>query len=629
MTNRRGRGASRETTREARGLIWSSETDDGAQSVAPDPISDVGSQSDTSFVLDGRDTDNITHALGAEETMPTQLRPVQGSVSHWRIINVLNTMSRHSVTSIPNITRMCGEPFAITADELLGTYAYEDSHPREIQEDGFVKFVTLPAKFVARAGIYTSYYDDRDELNVFIRDRCMTQINFIQTDVILHGKDGYIEGPQGSGKSLSTLLAVQRLAWDDTWNVLWLHVSYYDRSDRMRGMNLLHMWFGETYGSDRFDEPNETDIEIIFETFLPVPHKKSMKQLLVLDGIRLGGDPVEEYLYKMARWWRYQPKSCVRRLIVISRNSLLSNPLIGRTEGIRAFRQFGWDIAEYEAALKNQKFRRSVSDRLQVPTDLMPAGIQSRALLRAKHFYAGSNVSFMFSMRAEDVVSAIDNAIRGLANCDSLNAVGRFGSELFGEHQDRRTEIISEYARRAMYGRISGDLIHETLMERTKNLTTSAEGFLFREWFFGKTNEPRFLSSVIDKEGLSWWRIPGYFWSDLAALSYDNCESGILYRPTDPDWPGFDGLILQKGEKPVVRFFRTTAVLSQNDADLECCKQITAKLDAECFEFYVIAPDETAHISMRGLQIRSLTVPGWIHSSRADFGSRTAISLCD
>ncbi|KAE9266872.1 hypothetical protein PF001_g30302, partial [Phytophthora fragariae] len=82
-----------------------------------------------------------------------------------------------------------------------------------------VQYVTLPAAFLDKCG-----YKVSDDVMLYCRREVHDLWGFVQNEVIAKNARGFIVGPPGTGKSVSTLSFVASLDHQE-WNVVWIHLG--------------------------------------------------------------------------------------------------------------------------------------------------------------------------------------------------------------------------------------------------------------------------------------------------------------------------------------------------------------------------------------------------------------------
>jgi hypothetical protein len=256
------------------------------------------------------------------------------------------------------------------------------------------------------------------------------------------------------------------------------------------------------------------------------------------------------------------------------------------------FRQWSWDLCEYQTAMKNENFRSSVTAYMDAPMDGFDGEIE------AKFFYAGGSARYMFEFRTKEVQTQILNEVKkhGKTTRDAF-ALGQIHS-LFGLYEGCRYEIISEFAKSILIAQCGQE---ELIRLGDHQFNDSIRGSIF-ELFFKKRaidfHEIDLLQS--DKAGNKKtlvWKIQGVSDADFRNMS--TCPLDTLMWPLNSQEPTIDGLIVSEffDENNTfvreIKFLQIT-VAGTHKADLAVLERHMKNLNGTRASVYFVVPSKPA-----------------------------------
>ncbi|DBA00562.1 TPA: hypothetical protein N0F65_006466 [Lagenidium giganteum] len=241
-----------------------------------------------------------------------------------------------------------------------------------------VQYVTLPAAFLEKCG-----YKVPSDLLLYCRSQVRDLWSFVQDEVVAKNGRGFIVGPPGTGKSVSTLSYVASLDHQE-WNVVWIHLS--NRLDTCLSLGTKEYW--------------EIDDLSSFE----LPRVAGKKLFICLDGFL--ATTAHELFFK--RVFAHLDKTN-ERLIVCSSMATLGkrNWEDDHWTNIQVFFMYSWTHDEYVQAIADQTFYDKIVSKLDVKSfnevnedDDSEAGWseeeKKKHALDLKFYYGGGSCRFMF-----------------------------------------------------------------------------------------------------------------------------------------------------------------------------------------------------------------------------------------
>ena len=232
---------------------------------------------------------------------------------------------------------------------------------------------------------------------------------FIEEKVIKKSVRGWILGPPGTGKSISSFAFALKLPRSE-WIISWLSVSDISSSPsfvRFCEKDKLVRQFSGPLWPDLDNTLNVDDLE-------------GKKHILFVDGIK---KCYEHSLIVRAcmTWAKKGPNT--NRLVFIT--SMSARCKAKHEEDVRnnveEHRVYSWTLKEYLSAVSNETFFNSVKDILDSTihiqefdsTVIEKEKIASRNdLVTSKHYFAGGSCRFMFQYSTEVVIKELHECTR-------------------------------------------------------------------------------------------------------------------------------------------------------------------------------------------------------------------------
>ena len=468
--------------------------------------------------------------------------------------------------TIPSLEALY-HPFCVEyADKSSSLYAYEKV-PENIPKETFTE-VVLPYHFLADAGIYNSPV--KRDVVLFLRDRSLWEIKFIIHDIIEKGREGYIQGPPGTGMSITALTAAAALCRDQNWNVLWMHAVYKPNGELVE-IACLHLKPDCTVGKLTISPDKCIQLIKSFDSY--------SQCLLIIDGVN-NDESSWVTLRRPALDW-FRAYSMYRRVILLTSPGHIN---IKDSHNMKIFQQWSWTMSEYQEALRSKNFRESVEFALDAPDIIM-----------AKYFYAGGCARYMFSWTTEQLEQAIKVAVRSFLQKHGIISK----SSLFELHErffiscaDKRSDIVSEYTRSEIQKTFGYIWLH--WIAHAGALERRTRGLLFQEWVVKQIEygEVLYLTNL----GGVKVTLPSFVALDrrpVEGLTLANTQALTFVRSADENEASIDALFYthrgNADDEISLSLLKITAEKSPK-LDLKVCSDLAKKFNATNVEIHFVAP---------------------------------------
>ena len=328
------------------------------------------------------------------------------------------------------------------------------------------KFLRLPNYIIKGSGLAIS--SQTNDLVLFNRMACQQQVKFIQESVIANGKEGFIYGQPGTGKSTITFFACCLLRHD--YDIVWIHMGtdeFLAEIVTIQG-NVLRKVKG----------PQKKLLLDVTLKKMDGKNQRTPKTLLVLDDFNFNNPEAARVRYEGGLW---RKNDCVNRRFI----TVCSMGTFGKGEktiGKHVARHAvgSWSIDEYMEAIKSDIMWESV--RHGFSGDIKADLEKREVLVKSKFYYAGTSTQFMFGMSIEEVKDAITRAVRDsiLSNC--------FKHVLISFIHDLQDEIsrggfVSQHAARAFGATSTADAIRALSNQCVLLENSKARGWMFEAFF--------------------------------------------------------------------------------------------------------------------------------------------------
>ncbi|KAG2762203.1 hypothetical protein PC129_g18027 [Phytophthora cactorum] len=276
---------------------------------------------------------------------------------------------------------------------------FEDVPPIKIQG---VQYVTLPAAFLEKCG-----YKVSDDLMLYCRREVHDLWGFVQNEVIAKNARGFIVGPPGTGKSVSTLSFVASLDHQE-WNVVWIHLS--DRLDSCLALGTKEYW------------------DIADLSSFELPRVAGKKLFICLDGFKATTAHAKFFKHVFTLLDKKN-----ERLVVCSSMASLGkrNREDDHHANIQVFVMYSWTQDEYLAAIADQAFYDKIVSTLDATSATEvneDDGFEAewseedkkKHAVDLKFYYAGGSCRFMFQYLTNEVMESLKTAVESVANKSDL-----------------------------------------------------------------------------------------------------------------------------------------------------------------------------------------------------------------
>ena len=383
---------------------------------------------------------------------------------------------------------------------------------------------------------------------------------FIEEKVIKKSVRGWILGPPGTGKSISSFAFALKLPRSE-WIISWLSVGDVSSSPSFVRFcekdKLVRQFPGSVWLADLEDTLNADDLE-------------GKKHILFVDGIKNYYDHLQ--IVRACMTWAKKGPS-TNRLVFIT--SMLARFKAKYEEDVRnnveEHRVYSWTLKEYLSAVSNETFFNSVKDILDSTihiqefdsTVIEKEKIASRNdLVTSKHYFAGGSCRFMFQYSTEVVIKELHectcsaNDLRayveskiGISSSDVIN-------RLFGCYEQYEYSVISDFAVRLIACALGRLLVDRMINLFKAKRNPALHGALLELWFFSSI-EADGLELYDRKEGST------ETWPKCDCMEFNpNTVSGL---PSYPIWlkplrwneGGYDAVYVNTNEN-LTRFVQVT-----------------------------------------------------------------------
>ncbi|OQS02235.1 crinkler (CRN) family protein [Thraustotheca clavata] len=339
------------------------------------------------------------------------------------------------------------------------------------------KYVMLPATFLALCGY--DALDALDDLMLYRREQMNDLWSFLEDNVVAKNAKGFIVGPPGTGKSVTTLSFVASLDHNE-WNVVWIHLSTCVDTCLVMGTN--EYW--------------EIDNLLNFK----LPRVDGKKLLICLDGYKATTQHQELFKRILTKLDKKN-----ERLIVCSSMATLGkrNQQDDDKFKIQVFYMHSWTKEDYIAAVADQTFYENIELNLDATStsevnedDIFVGKEEDKKMyaLDLKYYYAGGSCRFMFQYPTKKVkhllklgLKCAKNKSKLVAYCGGefhIDAINRlFGMQPNGDDTDNYRFPVSSYATSLFAEECSEKTIAKLVSCLNMSKNPSVDGHLF-EWLF-------------------------------------------------------------------------------------------------------------------------------------------------
>ncbi|KAG1713088.1 hypothetical protein DVH05_000816 [Phytophthora capsici] len=295
-----------------------------------------------------------------------------------------------------------------------------------------VQYVTLPAALLKKC-----VYNASDDLMLYCRREVHDLWGFLQNEVIAKNARGFIVGPFGSGKSVSTLSFMASLNHEE-WNVVWIHLTSY--LDTCLVLGTKEYW------------------TIVDLKSFELPRVAGKKLFICLDGFK-GTDEHKNFTKRVLAFLKGN-----ERLVVCT--SRTSRGKVNHEDDafvrIQEFFMPSWKQDDYLAAIADQAFYDKIKSKLDATsaTDVnedddfeedWSEEEKKRHAFDLKFYYAGGSCRFMFQYSTNEVMESLNTAVGSASKFVLVNYCGGNWhtdaiNSLYGMLQDSRRFPVSSYA---------------------------------------------------------------------------------------------------------------------------------------------------------------------------------------
>jgi hypothetical protein len=473
---------------------------------------------------------------------------------------------------------------------------WEVSKLPQLSYDPSSTLFQLDPNYMAKTGLPTQ------NIVLYCRPTFHEQFKFLRERVINNGVLGWILGPPGTGKSITSLAFASTLD-RNKWVITWIHFdrAKYPVCVRLEG------------DSKKSREINDNNIDELFEILEEVAESK--QHIVFIDGFILKGDK-HIFVQKACYSWLEKDREKRRLVVVCSMSSRYKAKLEeDMLVNLEMFHVYSWKEEEYLAAVRNDIFFNHVKSALDADLEIDSS---REDLVRSKFYFAGASARWMFLFKTQAVIDRtyvsvasvpdIFQYIDGTVGDQSDNVVNRLFSSSNSDNDmfPRKTSIVSRYAGVRLAMKAGPDLIRRLAEATRHDGNPSMDGWMLEMWFFaslrcGGVN----LFDINDEECQTWPE------SEVKTLNINSFpalpeNNGAWFKPSKWNQGGFDAIFLEKG-KGLVRFVQVTGgdrhsfkieyfrsfllALGQSPQSFEItCLEIIFVVDQERRSTFTVAP---------------------------------------
>ena len=355
---------------------------------------------------------------------------------------------------------------------------------------------------------------------------------FIEEKVIKKSVRGWILGPPGTGKAISSFAFALKLPRSE-WIISWLSVGDVNSSPSFVRFcekdKLVGQFPGPLWLADLEDTLNVDDLE-------------GKKHILFVDGIKCFYQ--QSLLIRACMTWAKKGPNTNRLVFITSMSARFKAK---HEEDVRnnveEHRVYSWTLKEYLSAVSNETFFNSVKDILDSTihvqefnsTVIEKEKIASRNdLVTSKHYFAGGSCRFMFQYSTEVVIKELHECMRSAkdlhAYVDSNMSIysSDVVNHLFGYYEQHEySSVISDFAIRLIACTLDPSLVNRMINFFKAKHNPALHGALLELWFFSSI-EANGLELYDRKEGSS------ETWPKCDCMEFNpNTVSGL---PSYPIW---------------------------------------------------------------------------------------------
>jgi len=475
-------------------------------------------------------------------------------------------------------------------------------------------YLRIPYYIFEGSGLNKTGVEGRD-LILFNRDACKEQIEFIMETVIKNGRNGFIRGQPGTGKSTVTYFTCCCLRSD--FDIVWVsmaaggYVHVVTMQDQfMRRVMLKLKDFSICWSSDILEDPN----------------CRTRKIFLVLDGFNIANESHKALVFDGANW-RAQD-SVNRRLITVSSIAKCSETTSMIPEGFVFHGVGSWTLQDFVTAVGNNEMWESVEEHFMDPR--LAASVESNIvmtpvdLVKAKFYYAGESARFMFGTSVSMLIINLSELVLTLSfGRKATSVIGAYFSSDFkhtcmsftckSPTEFTLTGFVSQFVARS-FGVLCKSRDIKALAKEC-HLGPQARGWMFEAFFLACVAESdKIVVRELVKETANveiTWFCPHGPHDRVRAFDPRNLEAMIplntWLNPISSTNPGYDAVMLLDNGK--IRFIQAT-IAEKHDLKMWALADLVKRLrqrghivtDAEIF---FVIPDEVRARSFTITKVRN------------------------
>jgi hypothetical protein len=472
-------------------------------------------------------------------------------------------------------------------------------------ENGYLE---LEKMFLEDSGLFCA-----NNLIIYPREDYTKEVEFLKEEVMKNSQWGWILGPPGTGKSITTYAFLLDLIGTKQWKITWIHLS--------RRIFPQYVQFHENYKESGTIDDRERLMRLL-------DFASEGNHIVVIDGF---ADLVDHNaIIKDCYAW-FSQNIVLHRLTVLCSMSSRGKTNIqdDKNQRVNIHNVNSWKIEEYHQAMKNNVFFESIREFLDGSLDLE---VTPQELIDSKYYFAGGSSRFMFCLKTNEVVDLLDQSvevihdalpyIQGTIGDQSNFVVNRLFSIFKKEGSRTQRTIVSEYAASQLAMKMGRKLVENFYQTLRSRLNPSMDGWLLEMWFFAALSEEgvTVYNSSQNKE---------VTWPQSDILNFDPNQMNLDLFKSSPVWlkplkwcqGGYDAVYVDM-QKNLLKFVQITrssthsfklnefAIFLQNFKKVHTKFDVNGKettsIEVKALEIYFLVPKKT----VREFQINYSQISG-------------------
>ena len=319
---------------------------------------------------------------------------------------------------------------------------------------------------------------------LYCRECFNEQWRFIEEKVCKAGCLGWILGPPGTGKTMTTMSFLLSLSKDKKWGVMCVRVW------KWGPVKVLQV----DQGVLRVVEMTRNEIDKGLRRILREWTQSDKKYLVSLDGYQQGS---HESVLTECVLWLHQDRANRRVVITTSMNSRAKKkPEQDRNEKVEELMVYSWTLEEYLEAIRHELFYLSVAGVMgwSLESDVTEAEKRSREV-ESKFQIVGGSCRYMFEHTTEKAINDLRQAMDSVADYKKLidmsmgDTSDQFVNRLQGKYRMGSQvywTLVSRFVATELAQRLGESFVREIEELSGMAANPTLKGVLFEMLFFAR-----------------------------------------------------------------------------------------------------------------------------------------------